>query len=439
MRLRWRLVLAIALILAAVLAAAGIFSSITVKREFDRFLLGQLHQSTREAAAMIRSAPSVEEGLRRVHEQLHFRTIVVDDRGAVVACYPPEMASYRVEVAGNGSIHLTRRKGTVTESLKLRGNTRRIPGLGTVYFIPPADVRRGVAPESFRISVDRWLVAALAGAALLAIVLMLTTFRRIFAPVEELTRGARALAGGRLDARVGIRGRDEIAGLAQAFNTMAESLERNDRARRNMVSDVAHELRTPLTNIRVQIEAAQDGVLPPDAKLLESVAEEVATLSALVDDLQQLSLADAGQLRLEIAEVNVGELVDRALEGLRVENLTREIPADLCVRADSRRMVQVLRNLLVNATAWAESAVDIRAARRDGYVEILVADDGPGVPSGHETKIFERFYRTDASRSRATGAAGLGLAIAKELVELHGGTIRYERPAFIVLLPFIIS
>jgi signal transduction histidine kinase len=205
-----------------------------------------------------------------------------------------------------------------------------------------------------------------------------------------------------------------------------------------MVSDVAHELRTPLTNIRVQIEAVQDGVLQPDARWLASIEEDAATLAHLIDDLQQLALAEAGQLRLERSEVAVAELVDRALTGLPLRGLTltRDIAPDLAVNVDARRIVQVLRNLLVNATTYATHTITITAARRgDDRLELRVADDGPGIPDEHATRIFDRFYRPDASRSRRTGGAGLGLAIAKQLIELHGGTIRYERPAFVIELP----
>jgi two-component system sensor histidine kinase BaeS len=282
----------------------------------------------------------------------------------------------------------------------------------------------------FRASVDRRLIGGAVLAALLAIAVMMTLFRRVFAPVEELTAGARALADGKLDTRVKARGGDEVAQLATAFNSMAEALERNERARRNMVSDVAHELRTPLTNIRAQVEAVQDGVMVADEKWLASIEEEALLLARLVEDLQQLSLAEAGQLRLELAEVEVAELVERAITRLAFPGLTRDVPPGLVVRVDARRMVQVLRNLLVNAIAHASHTVHVSASAN----EIRIADDGPGVPPEHVERIFDRFYRADASRSRTTGGAGLGLAIAKELVELHGGTIRYEKPAFIISL-----
>jgi len=386
--LRWRLGFAMTLIIVAVLAAAGVFSSMTVKREFDRFIVTQRNT---------------------------------------------DLAQYDVRIAADGALHLTRREGGIREEMVLKTEPIRV-GDRLVYLVPRPPKRETAFPAI----VNRRLLAGVAAASLLAIAVILTLFRRVFAPVEELTLGARSLAGGRLDTRVRVRGDDEVAELASAFNSMAEALERNEKARRNMVSDVAHELRTPLTSIRAQLEAVQDGVMTADAKWLASIEEDAATLARLVDDLQQLSLAEAGQLRLELEDVEVAELVERAW-GAGVPPAWRagsppSIPRGMIVRVDVRRMVQVLRNLLVNAATHANSAIDVSASRAGNRIEIRVIDDGPGVPPEHAGRIFDRFYRADPSRSRATGGAGLGLAIAKELVELHGGTIRYERPAFIITL-----
>jgi signal transduction histidine kinase len=431
--LRWRLVLAMVLIIAAVAATSGLFSSVTVKRELDRFLVAQRRDDARAALQLFRTH-DVEDAMRRAHEQFRFRSLVLaGDR--VVRFYPPEMAAYRVRVLPGGGLELTRNGLRGLEALRIQGMSLVLRDGSRVHLLPPQEEGPG-GQRALRLNVDRRLIAGLGIAALLAVGVMLTIFRRVFRPVEALTEGARALAGGRLDARVPVRGNDEVAELGRAFNSMAEALERNERARRSMVSDVAHELRTPLTSIRVQIEAVQDGVMQPDAKWIASIHEDAATLAHLVDDLQQLSLADAGALRLELADVAVAGIIERALNGLGAEGIaiTVNVPADLTIRADTRRLVQVVRNLVVNALAFASSSIAISAAASDGTVEIRVADDGPGVSPEHAERIFDRFYRADPSRSRTTGGAGLGLAIARQLVELHGGTIRYERPAFIVRL-----
>jgi signal transduction histidine kinase len=422
--LRWRLVLPMVLIIAAAISAAGVFSSFTYRREMDRLLIAQRRSAAQGALAIIGRGGNLRDALQRVHARDGTRTIVIAPDGRATR-FPRELDSYRLRLLPDG-IELSRMEGNRLEAIVLKTLPYRVPGVGTVYFLPPRD-----SGPRLRVFPNRWLVTGLTAAALLAVLVMLTIFRRVLAPVEVLTAGARALANGKLDARVPVRGEDEVAELGRAFNSMAEALERNERARRNMVSDVAHELRTPLTNIRVHIEAAQDGIIAPDAKFLGSIEEEATTLARLVDDLQQLSLAEAGVLRLELAEVSVAEIVERAAP----PSVIRNVPDDLVVRADARRLVQVVRNLVNNALAHAESRVEVSASRLGDVVEIRVSDDGPGVPPEHAERIFDRFYRVDESRSRATGGAGLGLAIAKQLVELHGGRIWYERPAFIIALP----
>ena len=433
--LRWRLAIAMMLILASMIVAAGVFSSITVKHEFDRFLVTQRKNDARAAMELIREGgrARLAESIERASRAYGMRVIVFGERGGIVARYPHDLDRYGILRRPNGTLELSSNDRGRVETLVVRGSGQKLAGIGTIYFIPPAP---NDARQSFRISIDRWLVAGLGAGVLLAVIVVLTIFRRVFRPVEELTSGARALASGRLDARVPVRGNDEIAELAGAFNSMAEALERNERARRNMVSDVAHELRTPLTNIRVQIEAAQDGVIDADAKFLGSIEEEATNLARLVDDLQQLSLADAGQLRLERTYVPVIEIIERALSGLPTHDktLTHDVDDELELHVDVRRIVQVVRNLVVNALAHAQSRVHVVAARDGDAVEIRVEDDGPGVAPEHAERIFDRFYRVDESRSRTTGGAGLGLAIAKQLVELHDGSIRYEKPAFIVRL-----
>ena len=422
--LRWRLVLAMVIIIAAVVAVAGFVSTIRISRELDTFFIEQKRAETRNALRILQDGGP--DALRRAYEQSGNPILAVDDANRVVARYPPEMASFAIRFRPDGSFELRRAEDGRSEAIALRLPPHRVRGLGNVYFLPPLHPRER---PTVRTGVNK-LVIALAVAVLLAVVVMITIFRRVFAPVEALTTGARSLAAGHLDARVPVRGDDEIAELGRAFNSMAVALERNERARRNMVSDVAHELRTPLTNIRVQIEAAQDGVIATDPHFLTSIQEEAVMLARLVDDLQQLSLAEAGQLRLELAEVRVAEIIDRAAP----PGVTRDVPPDLTVRVDARRMVQVVRNLVVNALAHAKSRVHITAARVGDHVEIRVEDDGPGIPDEHVERIFDRFYRVDESRSRATGGAGLGLAIARQLVELHGGRIWYERPAFVIAL-----
>ena len=319
--------------------------------------------------------------------------------------------------------------------------------LGTLYLLPaPAGIVRGERP--FVSTVNRWILFAVLGAGGLAVLLAVALTRRILGPVESLTAAARRMEAGDLSQRVVARSSDEIGELAHAFNGMADALQRNEALRRSLVTDVAHELRTPLTNLRCQIEAIQDGLQPADAATIRSLHEETLILSRLVTDLQDLAMAEAGRLPLQKGPVDAAEAVEAALASVRPlaegrgVTLRADIGEPLVVTADRERLGQILRNLLTNAvTHTPEGGMVSVATRRDGAgVTIAVRDTGPGIALDHLARIFDRFYRADSSRARATGGSGLGLAIVKQLVEAHGGAVRAENgpsggAVFIFTLP----
>jgi len=277
------------------------------------------------------------------------------------------------------------------------------------------------------------LGALVAGA--VAVVVTLIVSHRIVRPVESLTAAARQMEKGDLTTRVSVTSSDEIGQLAHAFNAMADGLARQEQLRRNMVSDVAHELRTPLTNIRGYLEAAKDGLVQPDGALVDNLYEEALLLNRLVNDLQELALAEAGQLHLERQSVQLGDVVRTAIEVISPHAEARDValivrvPDDLpMVEADLYRVGQVLRNLLNNALDFTPPGgqVTVTASPDGEWVSVQVRDTGPGIAPEHLPYVFERFYRADPSRSRATGGAGLGLAIVKQLVEAHGGRVWAE-------------
>jgi len=306
--------------------------------------------------------------------------------------------------------------------------------LGTL-FSTPATPQGGISGGGLVGRINRALLLAALAAGTAGLLLSFALSRRILRPVEALTRAARRMEAGDLEQRVAVAGRDEIAGLARAFNAMAERRATAERLRRDLVSDVAHELRSPLTSLRCQLEALQDGLAPATPEALESLHEEARLLETLIDDLQDLALAEAGQLELERGPLDLAREVDRAVKALRPRAAEKEVrieiefPSDLpAVDADARRLAQILRNLLGNAVTHAPPGGSIRVKARaaDGNVEVTVEDSGPGISAEHLPFLFERFYRTDASRSRATGGAGLGLAIVKQLAAAHGGRVWVE-------------
>ncbi len=306
--------------------------------------------------------------------------------------------------------------------------------VGTIYVSPPSSTEASLI--SLRIlysEVGRFFIWG--GLIAIAIAVIVTFFlsRRILHPVKVLSNAARRIGGGNFSERIHIKEKSELGELATAFNNMASDLERSEKLHRDLIADTAHEIRTPLSNIRGYLEAIRDDVVKPDKSTIDSLYEEVTLLSRLVNDLQDLALADAGQLKLVRQPEQIGELINQAILVIRAKAVTKGITLDtleiskelpLC-DIDSYRISQVLNNLLDNAIAHTSSggSIEVSAAQSGNWVDIKVKDSGEGIPPDELRNIFERFYRVDKSRARSTGGHGLGLTIAKRIVEAHGGTI----------------
>jgi len=272
-------------------------------------------------------------------------------------------------------------------------------------------------------------------AIVLAVLLAFLLSRRILAPVKSLINATRQFGRGNFSHRVEDKDRGELGELANSFNSMAKNLERNERLRRDMVADVAHELRTPLSNLKGYLEAINDGVVKPDEATIRSLNEEASSLSHLVADLQELSLADAGELKMTFQSENIKSLIQEAVDASQSKaaakglKLIAELPDELpALNIDAHRIKQVLYNLLDNSIAHTgkRGKITVKALEKNNLISVSVADTGKGIPSEDLPMIFERFYRVDKSRTRTTGGSGLGLTITKRLVEAHGGKISVE-------------
>lgn len=303
------------------------------------------------------------------------------------------------------------------------------------YIVPLQDYSLTAIETQFHSSINRSLLIAIAVAGLVGVLLTLLLSQSILRPVDALTSAVRAMEKGDLNQRVDVHSKGELSELANAFNAMAEGLQRLEQLRRNMVTDVAHELRTPLSNVRGYLEALRDGVVEPTPDMIASVHEEVMLLTRLVADLQELALAEAGQLNLVCQPVDIREVVEKAVHSLNAQATDKDVSFQVClpedlprVNTDAERMGQVLRNLLLNAMINTPSGGQIRVEARanNSQVEVSVQDNGIGIPAEHLPYVFERFYRADQSRARSTGGAGLGLAIVKQLVEAQGGHVEID-------------
>lgn len=274
----------------------------------------------------------------------------------------------------------------------------------------------------------------------IALILGLVLFKQITSPLGKMQKAASQIASGDLSARVEVGSKDELGDLAQSFNEMAENLSGAEDQRRQMAADVAHELRTPLAAIQATLEGMQDGILPADQEQIGALVTETALLNRMVEDLRLLSLAEAGMLQLDIQKADAGGLIQRVMDLMLplasqqgVELINEPAGKLPPVRADAGRIAQVLNNLVSNALRYTPKGgrVTLGAALdpESGHVLFSVADTGTGIEPGDLPHVFDRFYRSDKSRSRGSGGSGLGLAIARQLVEAHGGTIRAESPA----------
>lgn len=311
--------------------------------------------------------------------------------------------------------------------------------VGTIIVTPNDFAGSGTPAGEFLASVNRAVLSSVVIAALIALILGAVLAFQITAPLRQLKKAAAAIAQGDLSQRVHIRSRDELGDLGQTFNQMAESLSSAETQRQHLAADVAHELRTPLAAIQGTLEGMQDGVLPMDEEQVSALHAETILLNRLVGDLRLLSLAEAGQLKLERQEVEPGELLQHIVERARPQatlkniQLDGDIPDGLpLVWMDADRVTQVLNNLLNNALRHTPEGGQVRVSAafepREKELSIAVEDSGPGIAAQDLPFVFDRFYRADPSRTRASGGSGLGLAIVKQLVAAHGGNVQAESP-----------
>ncbi len=280
-------------------------------------------------------------------------------------------------------------------------------------------------------------VIATAGAALLM-------SRRTSQRVADVEAATRRVAAGDLSTRIYDPGTDEIGRIAHALNEMTAALEiagrrqvENEAARRELFSAISHDLRTPLAAMRATIEALIDGVVTDDATrehYLATAASEINRASALIDDLFELATIDSGELRLHFELLNVEDLIAEAVDAFQPQvsqkgiRLQFQRNGSCAVRADAQRLGRVLYNLLQNALRHTppDGSIVLTTQVVDGAVEVLVQDTGDGIPESDADKVFERFFRGERSRSREFGGSGLGLSIARGIVQAHGGSIRVK-------------
>ena len=423
--LQFRLLLAFTLVILVAIGTVSLFASYTLRNELhhhEEFTNQIRAERTEHVLSRYFAKNGGWTGIQPLVEQmetLHGRHIVLTDyEGVVIADSQGALLGQQYDTDLPGKPLVARWGGS-------------IPGI--LYIIPAEDDPTSVG--SLITPLNHFLLVGGLLAVIIATIATLILSRKISNPIKGLTVAAQQLEQGDLSQRVESQDKGEMGKLTQAFNSMAASLEHAEMLRRNLVSDVAHELRTPVSNIRGQLEAIDDKLIEPDVHAFNSIYEESLLLSRLIDDLQELTLAEAGKLSLLRQPEDIVQLIEQAAAAVRPAAASNGISLNVDVPnqlppcdIDSHRIRQVLRNLIDNAVAHTPrgGTITLAAEQLDEWVEISVVDTGEGIPAEDLSNVFERFYRADKSRARATGGTGLGLAIAKSLVEAHGGKIEVQ-------------
>jgi histidine kinase len=295
--------------------------------------------------------------------------------------------------------------------------------------------------DNFRSAMDEALLIAGLVAMVVAIGVSVFISRRVVSPVREMTRASRYIAEGHYDQRVAVqkvdsdKDMDELGKLAHHFNQMAEKLDQTESMRRQLIGDVSHELRTPLTTISGSMEGLIDGVLPSTPETFQQIVRETDRLQRIVSDLQELSRVEAKAVSLDVKAQPVEPILKAVTQRLAPQFRDKGVVLKLEVQPylplanlDEDRFSQILINIIGNALQYTPEGghVTVSAQKQGNFVEIRVRDDGEGIDAVHLPHLFTRFYRVDKSRSRARGGSGIGLTIAKQLVDAQGGEIWAE-------------
>ncbi|HEX9680952.1 MAG TPA: ATP-binding protein [Anaerolineales bacterium] len=427
--LRGRLLLAFVGVSLAGTFLALLLSARRTASEFGHFLADQNQESI---ALWLEEYYGETGGWAGVAQDFPERVVVPMMHGMSFRALPFALADMQrlVIVSGAGYVpgmELSPEEWNAWRPLVVDGRT-----VGAFTVRPVSMMGVGPAGESFLERTNQGLLLGAVGGTAMALLFAAVLARSLTGPLRELTLAAGAIARGDLGSKVNVRSQDEVGELAASFNHMSEELARTRDLRRQLSADLAHELRTPLSIILGHAEAIEDGVLPPNRETLSLIHDEAARLSRMVEDLRLLSLAEAGELRLQRAPTRPRAMLERAAaaqaprarqKGIDLVWEADEVLAE--VNVDPDRIAQVLDNLLDNALRHTPQGGRIRLRAEAGPVgpRFSVADSGPGIAQDDLPRVFERFYRTDPARSREQGGSGLGLAIAKSIVEAHGGRI----------------
>ncbi|CNB48165.1 signal transduction histidine-protein kinase BaeS [Yersinia frederiksenii] len=416
-----------------------------IRASFERGFIDYIKQSNEQRINMLGDALEVQyqhfgswDFLRNNDQVIYQIMRSLDHSSDNNRSMPPRGWRSQFWVVDNHKNLLVGHTGQLPKDVSRRAITVNKQVVGWVMSTPPEKLTRN-ADINFDQQQRRtsWIIVGLS--TLLAAAVTWILSRGMLAPVKRLVEGTHRLAAGDFSTRVSVSSRDELGHLAQDFNQLAISLEKNEQMRRDFMADVSHELRTPLAVLRGELEALQDGVRQPTPESLISLQAEVGILTKLVNDLHQLSMSDRGALAYRKTQLDAVRLLQIAIASFRgrfqSKNMliTTHMPEHAVMFGDPDRLNQLFHNLLENSLRYTNEGGQLEifaklhlSPQQEETLTLVWQDSKPGLSDEQLQRIFERFYRTESSRNRASGGSGLGLAICHNIVEAHGGKINAE-------------
>jgi signal transduction histidine kinase len=448
--LQFRLMVTFAVVLAVSMGSVSVYARYAAEREVDRYEQEFLSVRGERLERMVNPYLTDRGDKDDLHQLLEqagslygLRIAVTDQFGLVVSetSQAPDYTFFGEGFrSGDGFLDINREIGrfrprresqmpTIIESGNQVGAIA-FTSAGQASFVRPEPQVTAIVDN-----INRFLLWAGLAAGGAAIVISVFLSRRTLAPLRSMRSAAEQLGAGDLSQRVTVSGTDELGEMARTFNAMAEGLQEAEEQRRNLMADVAHELRTPLANIQGYVEAMRDGLMQADAGTIDTLHQQVLHLTHLVEDLRLVAVAESGSLRLDPQPNSIEAVVRTTVEASRPRAEAKgiamrvDVPSDLpLVPMEAARIGQVISNLVENALQHTADGghVDVLVALGESTVRVSIEDTGVGIPAEEIGRVFDRLHRVDPSRSRETGGAGLGLTIAKQLVEAHGGSISVQ-------------
>jgi signal transduction histidine kinase len=451
----WKLIAAFVIVVIVSVGLTAFLVSINTANEFQQYVSNcdsayadQVNQNLGRYYVQNGSWNNVQSYLQSQLKTRNQRLVLADAGGLVIADTDNVEIGKRLTDMGLANPDSIMNSGMVVGELYVSCCDSRISGqtMNMNMTCETAPVLSG-DEQNFLSKINLYLWAAGIIAVVVALLLALLLTKQITLPVRALTKGAQRVAGGDLKYQVKTDSKDELGELALSFNQMAASLDKLEQSRKRLTADIAHELRTPLTVIEGTVDGMMDGVFKPDKEHLNWIKEQTALLTRLINDLRDLSMAESGQLKLNLDNIDIVDIISRKLSHVSVlakeKNVGLKLVADdnlPLIKADAERTEQVIANLLSNAIrhtpAGGTITVTIQKAAKDktdkavkDFLQVSVSDTGEGIPPEHLPFVFNRFYRVESSRYRESNETGLGLAIVKQMIEAHGGKVWIESTA----------